>query len=124
MWREKGELEQYVYFANQDPKKKHGTDFYWKKMNGNPASMVPGLWYTFRTYIKMNSIGKSDGKIISWIDGEMVLDIDIALRNDPNLGIDSFQFVTYFGGNDESWYPKKDEHIFFKDFRFLEGMMP
>jgi hypothetical protein len=121
MWRELGALEQYVYYANQDPKKKHGTDFYWKDENEKPAHIEQGLWYTFKTYIKMNTVGKKDGKIISWLDGEMVLDIDIDLRNDPSLGVDSFQFVTYFGGNDETWNPVKDERIYFKDFKFLEA---
>lgn len=123
MWRELGALEQYVYFVNQDPKKKHGTDLYWMK-NGKPACIIPGLWYTFRTYIKMNTVGKDDGKIISWVDGEEVLNMDIALRNDRSLGIDSFQFVTYFGGNDESWYPEKDEEMYFKDIRGMSPMLP
>ena len=120
MWRELGALEQYVYYANQDPKKKYGTDFYWKD-NDKQACIIPGVWYTFKTYIKMNTIGKEDGKIISWLDGEEVLNVDIALRNDPSLGIDSFQFVTYFGGDDETWYPEKDEKMYFKNFR---GMSP
>jgi len=119
MWRELGALEQYVYFANQDSKKKHGTDFYWKMNDGKPVCIFPGIWYTFKTYIKMNTIGQKDGKIISWLDGEEVLNTDIALRNDSSLGIDSFQFVTYFGGNDETWFPKKDEKIYFKDFNFM-----
>jgi hypothetical protein len=119
MWRELGALEQYAYFANQDSKKKYGTDLYWKKEDGMSACMFPGIWYTFKTYIKMNTPGKNDGKIISWLDDKEVLNLNIALRNDPSLGIDSFQFVTYFGGNDEMWYPEKDEKIYFKDFRFM-----
>ena len=117
MWRENGALEQYVYFANQDPKKKPGTNLYWMDKAGKPACMLPGVWHTFKTSIKMNDIGKANGKIISWLDGVEVLNTDIALRNDPALGIDSFQFVVYFGGNDETWYPEKDERIYFKDFR-------
>jgi hypothetical protein len=119
MWRELGVLEQYVYYANQDPKKKHGTDLFWKN-DGKPACILPGVWHTFKTYIKMNTVGKEDGKIISWLDDEEVLNTDIALRNDPSLGIDSFQFVTYFGGNDETWAPEKDERIYFKDFNFTK----
>lgn len=123
MWRESGALEQYVYFANQDAKKKYGTDLYWKEEDETPACMIPGLWYTLKTYIKMNTPGKNDGGIISWLDDEKVLDESIALRNDYDLGIDSFQFVTYFGGNDESWYPEKNEKIYFKDFKFMEGKL-
>ena len=124
MWRELGALEQYVYFANQDPKKKYGTDLYWKKKDGTPACIYPGVWHTFKTYIKMNTVGKADGKILSWLDGEEVLNADMALRNDPELGIDSFQFVTYFGGNDETWWPEKDEKIYFRDFRFMSPRLP
>lgn len=118
MWREQGALEQYIYYANQDPQKKHGTDLYWMKKDGTLARIIPGVWHTVRTYVKMNTVGQTDGKVISWLDGEEVLNMDLAWRNDPTLGIDSFQFVTYFGGNDETWYPKKDEKVYFKDFRF------
>ncbi len=120
MWRELGALEQYVYYANQDPKKKHGTDLYWKEKD-KPVSIIPGIWYTIKTYIKMNTVGQKNGKIISWLDGKEVLNVDIDLRNDPSLGIDSFQFVTYFGGNDETWYPEKNEKIYFKDFSFISS---
>jgi len=120
MWRELGLLEQYVYYIDQDPKKKWGTDFPWKKKDGTQAYIATGLWYTIRTYVKINTPGLEDGKIITWIDGEEVLNIDLRFRKDASFAIDSFQFVTYFGGNDETWFPEKDEKIYFKDFRFMQ----
>ena len=39
-----------------------------------------------------------------------------------SFGIDQFKFTTFFGGNDETWAPKKDERLYFKDFRFESGL--
>lgn len=118
MWRELGVLEQYIYYIDQDPTKKWGTDFIWQTKNNKPVNLVPGVWHKIRTYIKMNAPDLEDGKIISWFDGEEVLNINLRFRKDISFAIDSFQFVTYFGGNDETWFPEKDEKIYFKDFIF------
>lgn len=118
MWREFGALEQYVYYIDQLPTKKWGTDFLWKKTSCEPVNLVPGLWHTIRTNVKMNTPNLEDGKIITWFDDEEVLNISLRFRKDLSFGIDSFQFVTYFGGNDETWFPAKDEKIYFKDFIF------
>ena len=118
MWREEGVLEQYVYYMDQAPEKRWGTDFIWKTKEGKEISMMTGRWYTIRTYVKMNSPGLRDGKIIAWLDGEEVLNIDLRFRDDMSFGIDSFQFANYFGGNDETWFPEKDEKAYFKDFKF------
>ena len=136
MWRELGALCQYVYF-DESSERHHGKNFLWTNDGRKDSTITesvwsllqnsktridgleylsPDVWHTMKTRIKMNTPGQNDGKIISWFDGREVLNIDIALRKDASFGIDSFQFVTYFGGNDETWVPEKDEKIFFKDF--------
>jgi hypothetical protein len=49
-----------------------------------------------------------------------VVNLDLRFRKDMSFGIDQFKFTTYFGGNDETWATKKDERLYFKDFRFEE----
>lgn len=64
-----------------------------------------------------------DGKIISWFDGEEVCNLTLQFRKDNSFGIDSFKFAVFFGGNDPTWAPEKDEKIYFKDFKFTFGDM-
>src|ERR1035437_3228827 len=131
MWRELGLLEQYVYFMDQEPKKKYGTDFLWMKGEDKNVRMksewwktigirsedrsyiVPGVWYTFKTRVKMNTPGIEDGGITSWLDENLVLDTKLRFRNDNLFAIDSLQFVTYFGGSGDEWAPEKDEKVYF-----------
>ena len=135
MWRELGVLCQYVYYMDKDPESHWGKNYLWMKgLNKNmPITrdmwktmneyfndrvyIVPGKWHTLKTYIKMNTLGKEDGKIVSWCDGEEVVNVNLRFRNDLSFGIDRFKFTTFFGGNEETWAPTKDEKMYFKDFR-------
>jgi len=139
MWREFGMLTQYVYFDNKDSTKKYGQDFIWTKAekkqvpiasqmwkewntlkvhHGDRAYLTPDFWHTIKTYVKMNTPGNIDGKIISWFDGEEVCNLNLQFRKDNSFGIDSFKFAVFFGGNDPTWAPDKDEKIYFKDLIF------
>lgn len=136
MWRELGVLCQYLYSMDKDETKKWGTDLLWttradknmpitkemwKDMNmrfDDRMYLTPDIWHTLKTYIKMNTPGKENGKIICWFDGIEVVNVDLQFRNDLSFGIDQFKFTTFFGGNDDTWAPKKDEKMYFKDFRF------
>ena len=135
MWRELGLLVQYVYYMDQKPTNEYGTNFLWMKgenKNMLLASKVfetvntryddrsylePGIWYTFKTRVKMNNPGIEDGSITSWLNGELVLDTKLRFRNDNSFAIDSLQFVTYFGGSGDEWAPDKNENIYFKDIK-------
>jgi len=141
MWRELGALCQYVYF-DELSERKHGknllwtsdkkgssliTEEIWKQLQESRTKinsveyLTSDTWHTMRTRIKMNTPGQDDGRIISWFDEREVLNVGVALRRNMSFGIDSFQFTTYFGGNDETWAPKKDEQVYFKDFSFTTG---
>ncbi|PCI29215.1 hypothetical protein COB55_02620 [Candidatus Wolfebacteria bacterium] len=136
MWREIGVLEQYVYHMNRKEGKQWGTDYLWSTSENkgqvidgdlwNTLStqfkdrvyLTSGKWHTVKIYIKMNTPGNEDGKIISWFDGVEVLNLDMEFRKDESFAIDSFKFTTFFGGNEPSWAPERDEKIYFKDFVF------
>ncbi len=140
MWRELGVLCQYVYYTDKDPESKWGKNFLWmngdnknvpithemwKTMNSrfnDRSYIISGKWHTLRTYVKMNTPGKEDGKIISWFDGVEAVNVNLKFRNDSSFGIDRFKFTTFFGGNDETWAPKKDEKMYFKDFLFISDI--
>lgn len=136
MWREFGMLEQYVYHMDRAEGKTYGSDFIWTKAADKQVLITPKMWktlntphddwaymkkdvwHTIKTYVKMNTPDKEDGKIISWLDGEKVCDLTLRFRKDNSFGIDMFKFAVFFGGNDETWAPDKDEKIYLKDFLF------
>ena len=114
MWRESGELFQYMYWMERDAEKKWGDNFSCNK------KIVPGKWHRLRTEIMMNTLGERDGKVTSWLDGELALEINGAFRAlGATFEIDSFNFTTFFGGNTPDWAPSKDEVVYFGDFKIV-----
>lgn len=112
MWREYGEIFQYMYWKERPPEKKHGHNLPWNEY------FIPGQWYALRTEIVMNTPGERNGKITSWLDGKLVLDQEGAYRAlGATFGIDNFNFTTFFGGATPDWAPTKDEVIYFNNFR-------
>jgi hypothetical protein len=141
MWRELGVICQYVYYVDKyATNNRWGADFIWttredknmpitnemwKDMNvhfDDRVYLTRDTWHTLKTYIKMNTPGKEDGKVICWFNGVEVVNLNLRFRKDMSFGIDQFKFTTFFGGNDETWAPKKDEGLYFKDFRFESGL--
>jgi len=118
MWRENGEIFQYMYWMEKSEDKKWGDDLPWIDIDGNnkPFRFIPGQWHTLTTRIVMNTPGENDGNVTSYFDGKLALTTNGIFRaKGMNFGIDSFMFTTFFGGNDLTWAPKKDEVAYFGD---------
>ncbi len=125
MWRGEGVISQYIYYSGKDSSKKWGEDFIWKYSNEKKVYMLPGKWHTLKTRIKLGVAGKKDDLIESWFDGKKVLKSKLNLRGKgEKFKIDSFNFTTFFGGNDETWIPVKDEYVYFDDFIFSKKDIP
>ncbi len=140
MWRELGVLCQYVYNMDKEESAKWGADFIWttrsdknmpitkdmwKDMNthfDDRVCLIPDTWHMLKTYVKMNTSDREDGKIICWFNNVEVVNLNLRFRKDMSFGIDQFKFTTFFGGNDETWATKKDERLYFKDFKFEAGI--
>lgn len=129
MWRDRpaasgrteAVLTQYVYYMEMTGS--WGTDFFWAHPNPTWSStrrfLQPGVWHNLKTRIIMNTPGVADGRITSWLDGELALDTTVMLRAvGGNFGVDMFFFSTFYGGGDASWAPQKDEYIYFDNFIF------
>lgn len=139
MWREHGVLCQYVYYMDRPGTQKWGTNFLftsdsdknkpitkdmWEDMSKSfPERMylIPGKWHTLKTYIKMNTPGQEDGKLITWFDGKEAVNINIRFRKDLSFSIDMLYFTTFFGGNMPDWAPKKEEVVYFDDIEIELG---
>ena len=114
MWRGDGKIVQYVYHPDQSGE--YGEDFDWNK-GGCPRFFTPGKWQCLETYVKMNSPGKKDGVIRSWLDGEPALEVThLRFRDTPSLKIDKMYFDTFFGGGDPSWATPRDQTAQFDNF--------
>jgi len=118
MWRERGEVFQYMYWMERAAEKRWGDDFPWKDIETNsPIRFIPGQWHNLKTEIVMNTPGERDGQVTSWFDGKLALEIKGAFRaTGATFAIDSFNFTTFFGGNTLDWAPTKDEVVYFAEF--------
>ncbi|MEM7457766.1 MAG: polysaccharide lyase, partial [Planctomycetota bacterium] len=114
---EKANIVQYVYHPDQPGT--FGEDFRWDDgQTGDWMEFESDRWYHLRHRVVMNTPGQSDGVIMAWLDGELVLVVDnIRFRDVSTLQIDQFYFSTFFGGGSSIWATTKDEYAFFDDFR-------
>jgi hypothetical protein len=122
MWLAGGEMVQYVY--NPDQTGDYGQGLPWKT-GTVPVKAVPGRWYHVEQRVVMNTPGKHDGILQTWLDGVLVLDRRaMRFRDVPTFAIDAFQFSTFFGGNEPQYAASRDEVAYFDDFvisRFRVG---
>jgi len=117
MWREDGQLENYVYHADQFYE--YGDDEYWS------ASAERGKWHTFQHRIVLNTVGEANGIVEAWFDGVKVLSSNTMLyRKTADIGINLFYFSTFYGGADPSWAPTSDQYIYFDNFRIATTPLP
>lgn len=112
MWREEGKAVAYAYLPPGKYKEgKWGTD-----IDLDDKSFYTGYWISIEQYIKVNSIGKEDGILQVWLDGDEVLYLDdVVYRTvDNDAGkIGGIHFSTFHGGNTISWAPRNDSYIRF-----------
>ena len=112
MFNGNGELFQYVYHMNQAGT--YGDVFYWTDAQGQRLAVTPGQSYQLKTQVQVNTPGQANGSIRSWLDGQLVLELDnMELTATTDLGIDTFYFSTFHGGNDDTWAPDNDSYIQF-----------
>jgi hypothetical protein len=113
MWRPDGRIVQYVYHPDQLDI--YGQDFPWNV--GGQRLFTTGKWHRVEHRIVMNTPGQHDGRIQGWLDGVLALDVSgLRFRDVDRYAIDLFYFSTFFGGNDASWAPTRDESVCFDDF--------
>jgi len=113
MWREGGKIVQYLYHPDQPTQ--YGEDIPWSI--GGQRHFVPGQWHCVETYIQLNTPGKRDGILRSWLDDELACErVNIRYRDIPSIKIDSLYFSTFHGGDDPSWAPSKDVYCLFDNF--------
>lgn len=123
MWRPGGAVVQYVY--HPDKRGEWGDDFAYTTepsasgtcAQGAARQFSPGRWHRVMHRVRLNTPGARDGRIQAWFDGALALDVSgLRFRDVPSVRIDQLHFSTFFGGNEASWAPTKDEHVDFDEF--------
>lgn len=110
MWDKDGKLGQYVYHPDQP--RNFGEFFAW-----DMPPLEQDRWYQLKTLVRLNTPGKRDGVITSWLNGKLVLDKhDLRFRNGSDLKIERFLFAVFFGGTGAEWAPKRDTLLYLDDF--------
>ncbi|PCI07990.1 MAG: hypothetical protein COB77_03405 [Gammaproteobacteria bacterium] len=85
----------YTYHANMP--KKYGEKMLWHI--DHRGSLQKNRWYAIETYIKLNTVGKSDGILRGWVDGALAMERkNLTFRTIPELKIEEFWVNIYHGG--------------------------
>ena len=121
MWRKDGNAVQLIYFMGQESV--YGDDFKWD-LNGTipQKQFTTGTWHRIVNKVSMNTIaspgnGDKNGRVQTWFDGELVLDVDtLRLRDYDTVKVDKFYLSTFHGGSSAEWAPTHDCFIRYDNF--------
>ena len=129
MWRKGGNAVQLIYFMGQ--KSEYGDDFKWD-LNGTiqQKQFITGTWHRIVNKATMNTIsapgnGDKNGRVQTWLDGELALDVDtLRLRDYDTVHVDKFYLSTFHGGSSAEWAPTHDCYIRYDNFTVSTDSIP
>ena len=112
MWRPEGKIVNYIYHVGQSGK--YGDDV------DTGIAFTPGEWHQLASRVRLNEIGKSNGLLETWIDGNKVNFPseyeNMVWRLSSTILIDTFYFSSFFGGHTPEWAPARDVEASFDNF--------
>lgn len=114
MWRTGGKAVVYSYL----PPGTYGGEQWGLDIDLN-TTFATGKWHCLEQFVRINDVGKENGKLHVWIDGRQVLELDDVLYRtvDNDAGrIGGFYFSTFHGGNTPDWGPENDSYAQFDGF--------
>lgn len=116
LWKVDGEVAAYLYVANKP------GDFGWKRRWDDGAHGQVKLregWNRLEVRHVMNTIGRANGVMQGWLNGELALDVsDIEYRRagGESTGVDTLLFSTFYGGGNLDFAPPSDQFLYFDNF--------
>ncbi|HGY1288713.1 TPA: polysaccharide lyase [Raoultella ornithinolytica] len=117
IWGKNGIGKVYAYIPQTQNIQKWGVGIADSKW-----SFTRGKWETITLQIKLNSVGLSNGKMKLWLNNQLVIDrTNIVYRKSNNLSLDGVMFSTFFGGNNSSFAPKRDQYIDFRNIKMADS---
>lgn len=118
-FEERGEASLYIYDQSR-PKK--GQSF-GRGVQTKKSVFKSGKWHAVSLYVKINTVGKSNGVAELYLDGKKLLSMDkIKFRaQGKNSSISKFLFSNFYGGNNPTFAPKKTNKIKFDNIAVVKG---
>jgi hypothetical protein len=114
MWAPDGYGSVYAYLPSSI---KWGTP-----LGARAWRFTPGKWHAIEQKILLNDPESENGEVSVWLDGKLVVHHSgLVFRKTSELKIDGVLFSTFFGGDDASWAPSKDQTLQFSDFVVATG---
>ncbi len=108
--RERGGTRVGFYCYHADMKGKYGSNWVW---DAKHASLVNDRWYRIDQHIRLNTPGKSDGRLTAKVDGRSVFEkSDIRFRDVPTLKVEAVWLNVYLGGK---WTAESTHHLYVDD---------
>jgi hypothetical protein len=96
----------YCYHAEM--KGQYGENWLWDR--DQLGFLENNRWYCLEQYVKLNTIGKSDGILRAWVDGKLAFEkTDVRMRNTPTIKIQNIWINFYHGGRDPA---SSEDHAF------------
>jgi len=97
-----------TYCYHADMEGDYGDIWYW--LVGYRGFIPDNVWVSVEQYLRMNTLGASDGVLRSWIDGRPAFEkTDLRFRSVDTLKIEEIWMNVYHGGTAVSPY---DQHLF------------
>lgn len=109
IWRKDGQPAAYVYHMNQEGK--YGDIFY-----GQNARFQRDIWQKIKLVVSINDIDQHNGKIQAYLNEQLFFErSDFVFRTTKSIQIERLMFETFFGGDDITWAPKKQEKLWIRN---------
>ncbi|KAK7037938.1 polysaccharide lyase family 14 protein [Favolaschia claudopus] len=130
MWRTDGMGEIYSYLPNYEVEgfaaNKKVCDVqpmsecnptYGASVGRGSFTFPAGEWTTVSQRVKLNDVGKANGEMQLWVNGESVIDVSGLILRDSAAGRHrGIQMQTFFGGSHPEWASPKTQSAYFSDF--------
>ena len=107
-----------------------GDIYLWKDETDTPVQLDPGQWHTIRIHVRLNTPGKSDGRVRTWLDERLVMTHSgFRFRNDTELGkrigCNEVYVNSFHGGRSkEHDAPARTNHARFDNFKVYLKQRP
>ncbi|KAK9767026.1 hypothetical protein K7432_003462 [Basidiobolus ranarum] len=131
MWRNGGEGEIYSYAPDKQaseycniPPDSVCNSQYGDSLARGSFKFTPGKWSTVRQSLRLNTVGKQDGVMKVWMDGQLVINYtQMVFRTKQNSRISGLLFHTFFGGASPSYRTPVDTYTYFKNVKLTPTIM-
>jgi hypothetical protein len=122
MWRADGMGEVYAYVPKTPENDESFNALPGTKPDGaygfsiarGAYSYQKGAWTVLAERVKLNTVGKADGEIELFVNGESkIFAKNVIIRQHEETSFRGFHFQTFFGGSNDEWATPKDVETHF-----------